>query len=88
MDQTYEELRGRVVVVTGAAQGIGAATARKLGAVGMHVIVNDIEAVLGAEVAGSVVAKGGVAQFILADMEKHSEIERLPLPHQALLRYR
>ena len=77
MDQTYEELRGRVVVVTGAAQGIGAATARKLGAVGMHVIVNDIEAVLGAEVAGSVVAKGGVAQFILADMEKHSEIERL-----------
>lgn len=77
MDQPYKELRGRVVVVTGAAQGIGAATARKLGAVGMQVVVNDIEAVLGVEVADSVVAAGGVAKFILADMGQHSGIERL-----------
>ncbi len=77
MDQPYEELRGRVVIVTGAAQGIGAATARKLGAVGMKVIVNDIEARLGFEVAESIVAGNGAAQFIAADMERHSEIERL-----------
>jgi NAD(P)-dependent dehydrogenase (short-subunit alcohol dehydrogenase family) len=41
--QGYERLRGKVAVVTGAAGGIGAATARLLRAAGAEVVVADID---------------------------------------------
>ncbi len=44
-----EKLAGRVAVITGGAQGIGLATAKRLGAEGMRVVLADInEAALGA----------------------------------------
>ena len=38
-----EQLSGKVVVVTGAASGIGLALAKKFGAEGMKVVMADIE---------------------------------------------
>lgn len=44
---TYPDLKGRVVLVTGAAQGMGATHARRLSASGATVAVNDREASAG-----------------------------------------
>jgi 3-oxoacyl-[acyl-carrier protein] reductase len=52
------KLSGRVALVTGAAQGVGRATAEKLAAEGAVVFVNDIDAETVAAVAGAI---GGTA---------------------------
>lgn len=69
-------LKGKVILVTGAAAGIGAATARKLGALGAQVVVNDI-GVAGAEVAAQIEQAGGKAFFIQADASKADDIQCL-----------
>ena len=38
-----KELKGRVAVITGAASGIGRATARRLAEAGMRVVLADVE---------------------------------------------
>lgn len=57
MVDTNEELRGRIALVTGAARGIGAATARALAAAGAQVIVTDI-----ADASGTAAEIGGLAR--------------------------
>lgn len=52
-----------MAVVTGAAAGIGAATAVRLAREGAHVIVTDIDDARGREVATGIVAAGGSATF-------------------------
>ena len=54
------ELAGRVALVTGAASGIGRATARRLAAAGAHVFVTDIDSA-GAEGAAMRIRDGGDA---------------------------
>ena len=55
--------RGRVAVVTGAAAGIGAATAVRLAREGAHVIVTDVDDARGADVVADIVAAGGSGSF-------------------------
>jgi NAD(P)-dependent dehydrogenase (short-subunit alcohol dehydrogenase family) len=59
------DLAGKVVVVTGAASGIGAAMARRLGELGAKVVVADVD-----ENNGSLVAKqvGDNARFVKLDV--------------------
>jgi NAD(P)-dependent dehydrogenase (short-subunit alcohol dehydrogenase family) len=54
---------GRVAVVTGAAAGIGAATAERLAREGAHVVVTDIDDDAGAKVAARISADGGSASY-------------------------
>lgn len=57
-------------VVTGAATGIGAATARRLAAEGAAVVVADIDREHGAAVAEEIEAGGGTAVFVPADVAR------------------
>lgn len=58
----------KVVVVTGAAQGIGEAYARALAAEGAAVVVADVNAEAGAQVAKQIGADGGRALFVPCDV--------------------
>jgi NAD(P)-dependent dehydrogenase (short-subunit alcohol dehydrogenase family) len=51
----------RVVIVTGAGQGIGREHALALAAAGAHVVANDYDAAGAEKVAGEIVAQGGSA---------------------------
>jgi len=67
-----------VVIVTGASSGIGAATARLLGSSGASVVVNYKNSRQLAEaVAADVVAAGGKAIAVQADMGSEADILRL-----------
>ncbi|WP_280219655.1 SDR family oxidoreductase [Nocardia neocaledoniensis] len=59
---------GRTAIVTGAAQGIGAAYATALAAEGANVVVADLNAERGGEVAAGIVADGGTAVFRHVDV--------------------
>ncbi len=71
------KLQERVAIVTGAAQGIGAACARALAAEGARVIVSDINEVGGTALAKDIAAAGGMALFCRADVGAKADAERL-----------
>jgi NAD(P)-dependent dehydrogenase (short-subunit alcohol dehydrogenase family) len=67
-----------VVIVTGASSGVGAATARLLGAAGASVVVNyRNHQDLAESVVADVIAAGGRAVAIRADMGNEADIVRL-----------
>jgi NAD(P)-dependent dehydrogenase (short-subunit alcohol dehydrogenase family) len=70
-------VKGKVIVVTGAAQGIGFACARMLAAEGALVVVSDIKQAEGEAAAARVVAEGGEARFIRADVTSESDCAHL-----------
>ncbi|HEX5465321.1 MAG TPA: glucose 1-dehydrogenase [Candidatus Limnocylindrales bacterium] len=63
-------LRGRRAIVTGAASGIGAATARLLGAAGAAVVVADLDAAGAIAVAAAIQAAGGQAEALKVDVTR------------------
>ena len=70
-------LEGRVAVVTGAAQGIGAACARAMAAEGARVVVADVNDEAGAALARAIADAGRQARFCRADVSAAADAERL-----------
>jgi len=66
---------GRVAIVTGAARGIGAATARRLAAGGMAVAVLDLDAGSCEATVQAITAAGGKAIAVGADVSKDDQVE-------------
>ncbi len=67
----------RVAIITGAAQGIGAATARAFAAEGAKVVVSDINEVGGTALVKDIAAEGGTALFCRADASEPDDAKRL-----------
>jgi NAD(P)-dependent dehydrogenase (short-subunit alcohol dehydrogenase family) len=71
------KLNQRVAVITGAAQGIGAACARAFAEEGARVVVSDLNEVGGTALVRDIAAAGGTATFCRADVGDRRDAERL-----------
>lgn len=78
-DNAYHcrRFEGQTAVVTGAAQGIGRATALRLAAEGARVIVADRAAPQAEAVRDEIRAAGGQAEVVLADLETWAGAQQL-----------
>jgi NAD(P)-dependent dehydrogenase (short-subunit alcohol dehydrogenase family) len=72
-----DELKGQVAIVTGAAQGIGLAIARRYAAEGASVVIADIAEEAAAEAAASIVDQGGAAVSVVADVGVAADVDRV-----------
>src|SRR5690606_41764861 len=70
-------LEGKVAIITGAARGLGEATARLFARCGARVVVTDIKREGGRAVADSIVADGGGAEFEPCDVTSEADWQRL-----------
>jgi NAD(P)-dependent dehydrogenase (short-subunit alcohol dehydrogenase family) len=77
-------LMGQVAIVTGGGRGIGRAIARKLAAAGAAVLVTARTEMEIAQVASDIREKGGQAAFVVADVSRESDCEKIvSAAHQA-----
>ena len=70
-------LEGKVAIVTGAGQGIGAATALRMSEEGARVVVSDINEQTASEVVDGIRASGGQAVFVRCDVSQTEDVKGL-----------
>jgi NAD(P)-dependent dehydrogenase (short-subunit alcohol dehydrogenase family) len=68
-------VEGKVALVTGAASGLGAETARRLAREGASVLLTDVAAPAGEAVADEILGAGGKAAFIAHDVTSEADWE-------------
>jgi NAD(P)-dependent dehydrogenase (short-subunit alcohol dehydrogenase family) len=72
-----DRLVGKVAVVAGGGNGIGAASSRRLAAEGAHVVVADIDAAAAARVAESISSGGASAVSLAFDISEEDSVGEL-----------
>ena len=72
----YPEFKGRVAVVTGAAQGIGAVTAQAFASQGAKVALLDIDGAGAKKIADNIISTGGTAIAIHVDVTDELSVAR------------
>lgn len=71
------KLKDKVAIITGAASGIGRATAELFAEKGAKVVVADINSAEGERTVSKIRAQGGEARFVLADISKETDAKRI-----------
>jgi NAD(P)-dependent dehydrogenase (short-subunit alcohol dehydrogenase family) len=77
MTAPVRSFEGKVAIVTGAAGGIGRASASAFATKGAHVLVADIDDDNGHETVSLITGAGGSAQFVHADVAQSSEVRAM-----------
>ncbi|MGA5443414.1 SDR family NAD(P)-dependent oxidoreductase [Streptomyces griseoincarnatus] len=72
-----DRYEGRTAVITGAASGIGAATAERLAQEGAAVVLADVAGTAGETVAARITRAGGRALFVRADVSAEADWDRV-----------
>jgi len=67
----------KIVIVTGAAKGIGRGVATLYAEKGAKVVLADVDQMGGEQTASEITAKGGQALFVLTDVRKEADIINL-----------
>lgn len=70
-------LNHKIAIVTGAGSGFGEGIAKRYAEEGCRLIINDVNIASGERVAREIVASGGQAKFVRADVSKDAEVARL-----------
>ena len=70
-------LKNKVILITGATSGIGAAAARIFAGEGATVVLSGRRAKVGELLAAEIRAAGGTASFLRADISRESDVETL-----------
>ena len=71
------ELNGKVVIITGAAMGIGAATAELMAKAGGKIVIADFNEESGRQQTQKIIDAGGTAAFVKVDVSKEKEVEAM-----------
>lgn len=74
---TFPILKDKVAIVTGAAMGMGEATARLFAEAGAKVVLADFNAEKGRSVADAITATGAEALFVETDISKSDQVEAM-----------
>lgn len=70
-------LDGKVALVTGSTDGVGRVVAARLGQAGAHVLVHGRDLKRGERVVADIRSKGGMAEFLVANLSALADVRRL-----------
>jgi NAD(P)-dependent dehydrogenase (short-subunit alcohol dehydrogenase family) len=70
-------LAGKIAIITGAASGIGRATAIRFAQEGAQVVVADINEAGGQATADQIKSNGGQAAFVATDVSREADLQRM-----------